>query len=80
MKNRVTVYLNNIGKVSKFVNEMTKFESDIDIICGRYVFDAKSLMAILSLDLSKFVDVNLHSDDENEIKRFKEVLSEFVDK
>lgn len=80
MSTKMTIKLGGTEKACKFVTLTRGFESDIDIICGRYVFDAKSLMAILSLDLSKFVDVNLHSDDENEIKRFKEVLSEFVDK
>ena len=46
MKNRVTVNLNSITKVSKFVNEMTKFESDIDIISGRYICDSKSVMGV----------------------------------
>ena len=76
----MTIKLGGTEKACKFVTLTRGFESDIDIICGRYVFDAKSLMAILSLDLSKLVDVELHSDDENEIKRFKEIMCEFVNK
>ena len=77
MKNRVTVNLNSIVKVNKFVNEMTKFESDIDIISGRYICDAKSLLAVFSYDLSKPVNIEIHSDNEEEIKRFNEVMEEF---
>ena len=57
MKNRVTVNLNSITKVNKFVNEMTKFESDIDIISGRYIIDGRSLMGLFSLDLGKPVEM-----------------------
>ena len=78
MKNRVTVNLNSITKVNKFVNEMTKFESDIDIISGRYICDSKSVMGVLSYDLSKPVDVQIHSDSIKEIIRFNEVLKEFM--
>ena len=78
MKNRVTVNLNSITKVNKFVNEMTKFESDIDIISGRYICDSKSVMGVLSYDLSKPVDVQIHSNSIKEIIRFNEVLKEFM--
>lgn len=33
------------------------------ILSGRYVIDAKSIMGIFSLDLSKPVDLNIHADD-----------------
>ena len=77
MKNRVTVNLNSIAKVNKFVNEMTKFESDIDIMSGRYICDSKSVMGVLSYDLSKLVDIMIHSDNYEEVERFNEVLEEF---
>ena len=77
MKNRVTVNLNSIAKVNKFVNEMTKFESDIDIISGRYICDSKSVMGVLSYDLSKPVDIFIHSNNEKEVERFNKVLEEF---
>ena len=75
MKNRVTVNLNSITKVNKFVNEMTKFESDIDIISGRYICDSKSVMGVLSYDLSKPVDIMIHSDNYEEVERFRRSLS-----
>ena len=73
MKNRVTVNLNSIAKVNKFVNEMTKFESDIDIISGRYICDSKSVIGVLSYDLSKPIDIMIHSDNNEEVERFNEV-------
>ena len=60
----VKISLNSIDKVKAFVNEITKFDSDFDLVSGRYVIDAKSIMGIFSLDLSKAIDLNIH-DDEN---------------
>ena len=77
MNTKVTVNLNEVAKVNKFVNEVTKFESDIDIISGRYVCDGKSLLAIFSYDLSKPVDIEIHSDSKEEIRKFYEVMEEF---
>ena len=59
----VKISLNSIDKVKSFVNEITKFESDFDLVSGRYVIDAKSIMGIFSLDLSKPIDLNIHADD-----------------
>ncbi|MBO5461063.1 MAG: HPr family phosphocarrier protein, partial [Ruminococcus sp.] len=35
---------------------------DFDLVSGRYVIDAKSIMGIFSLDLSKPIDLNIHAD------------------
>ena len=59
----VQISLNSIGKVKSFVNTISQFEYDFDLISGRYVIDAKSIMGIFSLDLSKAIDLNIHDDD-----------------
>ena len=58
----ITISLNSIDKVKSFVNEITKFDFDFDLVSGRYVIDAKSIMGIFSLDLSKPIDLNIHAD------------------
>ena len=58
----VKISLNSIDKVKAFVNEVTKLDSDFDLVSGRYVIDAKSIMGIFSLDLSKPIDLNIHND------------------
>lgn len=60
----VTINLGSIDKVKSFVNDITRFDSDFDLVSGRYVIDAKSIMGIFSLDLSKPIDLNIH-DEEN---------------
>ena len=59
----VRVCLDSIDKVKGFVNDISRFNTDFDLISGRYVIDAKSIMGIFSLDLSKPVKLIVHSDD-----------------
>ena len=59
----VQISLNSIDKVKSFVNEITKYDYDFDLVSGRYVIDAKSIMGIFSLDLSKSIDLNIHETD-----------------
>ena len=63
----VQISLNSIDKVKTFVNTVTKFDCDFDLISGRYVIDAKSIMGIFSLDLSKPIDLTIHTDDVDEV-------------
>ena len=58
----VKISLSSIDKVKSFVNDITKFEYDFDLVSGRYVIDAKSIMGIFSLDLSKPIDLNIHTE------------------
>ncbi len=60
----VQICLNSIDKVKSFVNDLAKFDSDFDLVSGRYVIDAKSIMGIFSLDLSKPINLNIHGDKE----------------
>ena len=60
----VKICLNSIEKVKSFVNDITKFDVDFDLVSGRYVIDAKSIMGIFSLDLSKPIDLSIHADEE----------------
>jgi len=59
----VEVILGSINDVKDFVNSVSKYSFDIDLTSGRYVVDAKSIMGIFSLDLSKPIKVEIHSDD-----------------
>lgn len=72
----VSISLNSIDKVKSFVNDLTKFDVDFDLVSGRYVIDAKSIMGIFSLDLSKPIDLNIHS--VNQIDEILEILSPYI--
>ena len=58
----VKIFLGTIERVKDFVNAVTRLDCDMDIVSGRYVIDAKSIMGIFSLDLSKPIDLNIHAD------------------
>ena len=64
----VKISLNSIDKVKSFVNDVTKFDYDFDLVSGRYVIDAKSIMGVFSLDLSKPIDFVIHLDGEERDK------------
>ena len=59
----VQISLNSLDQVKSFVNEITQFNFDFDLFSGRYVIDAKSIMGIFSLDLSKPIDLAIHAGD-----------------
>lgn len=72
----VKISLNSIDKVKSFVNDLTKFDSDFDLVSGRYVIDAKSIMGIFSLDLSKPIDLNIH--EEKNLDAVMKVLEPYI--
>lgn len=77
MNTKMTILLNDFNKIKRFTSEVIKFESDVDLVKGRYVIDAKSTIGIFTLDLSVPVDVIIHSKNEEEVKKFNELMGEF---
>ena len=63
----IKVMLDSIDKVKSFVNDLTKFDCDFDLVSGRYVIDAKSIMGIFSLDLSKPIDLTIHGEGDIDV-------------
>lgn len=64
----IKISLNSIDKVKTFVNVINRFDAEFDLVSGRYVIDAKSIMGIFSLDISQPIDLNIHAEgDDTEI-------------
>ena len=72
----VQISLNSIDKVKSFVNDISKFNYDFDLVSGRYVIDAKSIMGIFSLDLSRPIDLSIHA--EEGIDEILEALAPYI--
>lgn len=70
--------LNTIDKVKKFSNIVLTYESDIDAIRGRYIIDAKSIIGLFTIDLSKPVEIKIHSQDAEELERFENDMKPFL--
>ena len=76
-KNTCVIKLNSLEKVKRFVDEATTFNCDVDVLYRRYILDAKSIMALLSADLTEPLKVVIHTDDEEELKLFNEIMEDF---
>ena len=74
----VKISLNSIDKVKNFGNDISKFDVDFDLVSGRYVIDAKSIMGIFSLDLSKPIELNIHADEESDVDTILKVLKNYI--
>ena len=63
------IELNAINDVNEFVNTVMLFDYDVDLVSGRYAVDAKSIMGIFSLDLSKPIKLQAHTDDAEALEK-----------
>ena len=70
----VMIRLSLVENVNKFVNIVSRYPFEMDLRAGRHVVDAKSILGIFSLDLSKPIALEIYGDDceelLNEIKPF----------
>ncbi len=71
----VTISLTQVDQVKRFVNLVAQAPYDVDMVSGRYTVNAKSMLGIYSLDLSKPIQVLMYSDDCEELKK---ELAEFM--
>ena len=67
----VKITLGTFDRVNALAQQLTRFPYDFDLVSGRYVVDAKSVMGILSLDLNNALDLNIFAPDE----KLQEILS-----
>ena len=77
MKIEKYILLNNVDKVEKFINDIAIINSRVDLVCEDNIYDAKSILMILSINLYEKLKLVLHSDDEDEIKKFNEIVEEY---
>ena len=63
------VKLNAISDIREFVNAASNCENRVDAVSGRYMVTAKSLMGLFSLDLTKPVELHVHSDNPEKFLR-----------
>lgn len=75
-----TIMLKSIKDVQNFCYQCSGFDIDIDVVRGRYVIDAKSIMGLFSLDLSKPLEVRIDTSglEETTIKAFSGVMAAYA--
>ena len=69
------IFLKTIIDVKNFVNAINDFDFDVDLVSGRYVVDAKSIMGIFSLDLSRPITLRVFADD---VEQFEAAIRDFL--
>lgn len=76
--NTVKIRLATIADVRDFVNIVNRTDCDIDLVSGRYVVDAKSIMGIFSLDLMNPIELTAQTEDEAILKDLFNQLKPFI--
>lgn len=74
----LNLLLDSVGKVKRFIETVSDFNGQIDLVSGRYVVDAKSLMGVFSLDLTKKLRLDVHTDSDEILARLSQKLQDFI--
>ena len=72
----VKIRIDSVDKVKKFSSIITKENVDCELIEGVHIIDARSIMGIFSMDLAKPIQLNIHSDNNEILKKLKEFIVE----
>lgn len=59
----VQISLKSIDDVKHFVQTITMFDGEFELLSGKYIVDAKSILGLFSVDLSKPVTLRIEADD-----------------
>ena len=73
---KLTVKIVSMQDADKFNKLCSKFDCDMDLQSGKYYVDAKSIMGIFSLDLSKPIELNIHS--ETNVDEILNILAPYI--
>ena len=74
---KVKILLKNMDNVEKFVEITNKFNFDIDVIGGKRMVNGKSVLGLLTLDLTSPLSVILNTNKSNEINEFINLINDF---
>ena len=77
MKIEKYILLNNVDKVEKFINDIAIINSRVNLVYEDNIYDAKSILMILSINLCEKLKLVLYSDNEDEIRKFNEIAEEY---
>jgi PTS HPr component phosphorylation site. len=74
---KLNIKLSSMEEIKRFATIVTTFYSDINIMKGSIIYDAKSLLAIITMGTNEELEVEIISNDEKEIEMFKKEMEEF---
>lgn len=70
----VKILIDSVEKVKDFTSILGKEEVECEIVDGIHIIDAKSIMGIFSLDLSKPLQLNIHTDNTELLDKIKDYI------
>jgi phosphocarrier protein HPr len=77
IKRTVKIKIANMNNAQEFTNIASAYEYDVDLRSGKYVVNGKSILGILSLDLTKPILVDIYGDNEEKlITRIQKFIAE----
>lgn len=75
---KLDIFLNDMAKVKEFVKIAQSVRQDTILHSGKYAVDAKSIMGVFSLDLSKPLTLEIEFGDETTVVQAREVMNKFL--
>lgn len=69
------IELKSAEDVKSFVSTIANYDCEFELVLDKYVTDAKSIMGILSLDLTKKIMLNIYSDDESILGKLEKYIT-----
>lgn len=78
MSNEFKIRINTIENAKNFSKICERFLLDVDVYYGRYIVDGRSILGILSFDLTKPLNVKIHTDDGKVIRHFADEIERFI--
>ena len=72
------ILLNTLKNANEFVEVCGHYEEYVNDLHGRFIVDAKSIMGVLSCDISEVAVVEIITDDANTIKKFKKSIEKWI--
>lgn len=71
------ILLETIESVKKFVSIISNYDADFELMSGKYIINAKSILGIFSIDLSKPVLLRINAEGDN-LEKIKDAIQEFA--
>jgi len=72
----VYVYFSTVMEVKRFVESISPLDGDFDLIDGRYVVDARSLMGIFGMNLTKPIQLRIYKNSKKAIRAIESFIVE----
>ena len=75
---KATVHFETVVEAKSFVGICNEMEYKVELVSGPYIIDAKSIMGLFSLDLSKPIELQAHCKTEDQFQEFQSKIQDFL--